>query len=108
MGPTEDIPSRAPLVTHLAAAIPGKLRIGRFCTNCAGIIIAPLLALAHVHSLWTESLLDALIQQGYSFVLGVLYAYWLEKSRSILAPILAHNITDGLTDALWAFGIVQS
>lgn len=84
--------------------MPGKLRIGRFCTNCAGIIIAPLLALAHVHSFWTESLLDALIQPGYAFVLGVLYAYWLANSRSTLA----HNITNGLTDAFWALSIVQS
>jgi hypothetical protein len=108
VGPTEDSPFRAPLVAHLAAAMPGKLGIGRFCANWAGIIIAPLLPLAHLHSFWTESLLDALIQQGYAFVLGVLYAYWLAKSRSTLAPILAHNITDGLTGAFWALSIVQS
>jgi membrane protease YdiL (CAAX protease family) len=108
VGPTEEIPFRALLVTYLATAMPGKLRIGRFTMNWAGILVALLFALAHVHSFWTESLLDALIQQGYAFALGVLYAYWLEKSRSIVAPILAHNVSDGLTVAFWALGIFQS
>jgi hypothetical protein len=26
----------------------------------------------------------------------VLYAYWLEKSRSIIAPIIGHNVSDGV------------
>ena len=108
VGPTEEIPFRALLVTYLATAMPGKLHVGRFSMNWAGIIVALLFALAHVQSFWTESLLDALIQQGYAFVLGVLYAYWLEKSRSILAPILAHNITAGLTVVFWALGIFQT
>jgi hypothetical protein len=33
-------------------------------------------------------------QQIYAFALGVLYAYWLEKSQSILAPIVGHNVGD--------------
>jgi len=27
-------------------------------------------------------------------VLGVLYAYWLEKSKSVVAPIVGHNVGD--------------
>lgn len=33
-------------------------------------------------------------QQIYAFALGVLYAYWLEKSKSIVAPIVGHNVSD--------------
>ncbi len=108
VGPTEEIPFRALLVTYLATAMPGKLRIGRFSMNWAGIIVALLFALAHIQSFWTESVFDALIQQGYAFALGVLYAYWLEKSRSIAAPILAHNVSDGITIVFWALGIFQN
>lgn len=37
---------------------------------------------------------QALGQQVYAFALGVFYAYWLEKSRSIRAPIIGHNAGD--------------
>jgi len=30
----------------------------------------------------------------YAFALGVLYAYWLEKSQSVVAPIVGHNVSD--------------
>jgi uncharacterized protein len=26
--------------------------------------------------------------------LGILYAYWLEKSKSVVAPIIGHNFSD--------------
>ena len=105
VGPTEEIPFRGLLVTYLAVTMPGKLRIGRFNMNWAGIIVALLFALAHIGSFWLESFVDALIQQGYAFAWGVLCAYWLEKSESILAAIVAHNIADGITVVFWALGI---
>ena len=40
VGPTEEIPFRALLVTYLAATMPGKLRMGRFNMNWAGIIVS--------------------------------------------------------------------
>ncbi len=107
VGPTEEIPFRALLVTYLATAMPGKLRLGRFSINGAGVVVALLFALAHLQTFWVENPIDALIQQGYAFTLGVLYAYWLEKSRSIVAPILAHNVSDGITTVFWALGIFQ-
>ena len=87
--------------------MPGKLRFGRFSINGAGVVVALLFALAHLQTFWVENPVDALIQQGYAFMLGVLYAYWLEKSRSIIAPILAHNCSDGITTVFWALGIFQ-
>ncbi|HWA31466.1 MAG TPA: CPBP family intramembrane glutamic endopeptidase [Rhizomicrobium sp.] len=108
VGPTEEIPFRALLVTYLAATMPGKLHIGRFNMNWAGIIVALLFALAHVQSFWMVSWQDALIQQLYAVTWGILYAYWLEKSQSIVAPIIAHNISDGITILFWALGIFQA
>lgn len=94
VGPTEEIPFRALLVTLLAATMPGRLRLGRFEMNWAGILVALLFALLHLANFRLRPWPLALGQQVYAFLLGVLYAYWLEKSRSVVAPIIGHNVGD--------------
>ncbi len=94
VGPTEEIPFRSLLVTYLAATMPGKLRIGRFNMNWAGIIVAVIFALLHANSFDSRHWPQALGQQCYAFALGVFYAYWLEKSKSVVAPIIGHNFSD--------------
>ena len=94
VGPTEEIPFRALLVTYLAATMPGKLHIGRFNMNWAGIIVAVVFALLHATNFSLRAWPEALGQQFYAFALGVLYAYWLEKSKSVVAPIIGHNVGD--------------
>ncbi len=94
VGPTEEIPFRALLVTYLATTMPGKLHIGRFNMNWAGIIVALIFALLHANNFDTRHWPEALGQQFYAFALGVLYAYWLEKSKSVVAPIIGHNVSD--------------
>jgi CAAX protease family protein len=94
VGPTEEIPFRALLVTYLATTMPGKLRLGRYNMFWAGIVVAVIFALLHATSFDTRHWPQALGQQVYAFALGVLYAYWLEKSRSIVAPIVGHNVSD--------------
>lgn len=100
VGPTEEIPIRALLVSFLAATLPGRLSLGRFSMNWAGIIVALIFALLHATSFLTTSWPLALGQQAYAFALGVLYAYWLEKSGSIVAPIIGHNASDFVEYAL--------
>jgi hypothetical protein len=94
VGPTEEIPFRSLLVTYLAATMPGKVRLGRFSMNGAGIVVAAIFALLHASNFFTRHWLEALGQQGYAFALGVLYAYWREKSASVVAPIVGHNVSD--------------
>lgn len=94
VGPTEEIPFRALLVTYLMATMPGKLRMGRFEMSWAGVIVAAMFALLHATNFATRDWPLALGQQIYAFALGVLYAYWLEKSRSVLASSIGHNVGD--------------
>jgi len=94
VGPTEEIPFRALLVTFLAATMPGRLTLGRFNMNWAGVIVALIFALLHANSFIGRPWPLALGQQAYAFALGVIYAYWLEKSRSVIAPIIGHNVSD--------------
>jgi uncharacterized protein len=100
VGPTEEIPFRALLVTYLAATLPGRLRIGRYEMNWAGVIAALIFALLHATNFSVRAWPIALGQQLYAFALGVLYAYWLEKSRSVVAPSIGHNVGDVVEYAL--------
>jgi CAAX protease family protein len=94
VGPTEEILFRSLLVGYLLAAMPAKLRLGRFEMGWAGIIVAAVFAFAHIANLIAHPSWASAGQQLYAFALGVLYAYWFEKSRSVVAPIIGHNVSD--------------
>ena len=102
VGPTEEIPFRALLVTFLAATLPGNIRFGTYKISLAAIIVAALFALAHVNNFWHRPWPQALGQQVYAFGLGLTYAIWLQRSRSILAPIIGHDVGD-LTEYVIVF-----
>jgi membrane protease YdiL (CAAX protease family) len=96
----EEIAFRGLLQTFLMQRTSGRIRFLRYDMHIAGVILAFLFALAHITSFWTQPLPYALGQQVYGFALGILYAYWREKSGSLLAPILGHNFSDGVEYAL--------
>jgi membrane protease YdiL (CAAX protease family) len=48
----------------------------------------------HASSFDTRAWEQALGQQVYALALGVLFAYSLEKSRSIVAPMIGHPFSD--------------
>lgn len=100
VGPSEEIPFRGLMLTFLMQRSSGRVRLGRYEMHAAGVILALLFALAHLTSFWTINVWLALGQQLYAFALGILYAYWREKSGSLLAPILGHNFSDGVEYAL--------
>jgi len=94
VGPTEEIPFRALLVIYLVTTMPGRFRVGRYEMSWAGVIVAVIFALLHASSFDSRHWPEALGQQFYAFALGVLYAYWLEKSGSIVASSIGHNVSD--------------
>lgn len=96
VGPTEEIPFRGLLQTFLMQRSSGRVRLFRYEMHVAGVILALLFAVAHITSFWTENFWLAVGQQIYAFALGILYAYWREKSGSLWAPILGHNLSDGV------------
>jgi uncharacterized protein len=96
VGPTEEIPFRGLLQTFLMQRSSGRVRLWKYDMHVAGVILAILFALAHLSSFWTTNFWIALGQQIYAFALGLLYAYWREKSGSLLAPIIGHNVGDGV------------
>lgn len=105
VGPTEEILFRSLLVGYLIAAMPGKFNVGRYSMSWAGVIVAAIFALAHIASFVTRPSFAAVGQQFYAFALGVLYAYWFEKSRSIVAPIVGHNVSD-VTEYAICFALI--
>jgi membrane protease YdiL (CAAX protease family) len=96
VGPTEEIPFRGLLQTFLMQRTSGRVRFWKYEMHVAGVILALLFAVAHLTSFWTENFWLALGQQIYAFALGILYAYWREQSGSLLAPIIGHNMSDGV------------
>jgi uncharacterized protein len=96
VGPVEESLFRGLLVTYLMATLPGRIALGRYEMSAAGVIVALFFALAHVLDFFTRPFLMALGQQVYAFILGVFYAYWFEKSRSLVAPIVGHNVGDAV------------
>jgi membrane protease YdiL (CAAX protease family) len=84
------------LQTFLTLRTSGRVRLWKFEMHIAGVILALLFAVAHITSFWTENAWLAAGQQIYAFALGILYAYWREKSGSLLAPIIGHNMSDGV------------
>jgi membrane protease YdiL (CAAX protease family) len=99
-GASEETLFRGLLVTYLAAAMPGRVSFRGYTMNGAGVVVAALFALAHFGNFFLRPFPMALGQLVYAFALGVLYAYWFEKSRSLLAPIVGHNVSNVVEQGL--------
>jgi len=100
VGICEETLFRGLLLGILEAMSPSRLRFGTFSISTAGVTIALLFALAHASSFATEAWPVALGQQIYAFGIGVFYVWMRERSRSLLAPILLHSVSDFMEDAL--------
>jgi uncharacterized protein len=96
----EEIAFRGLLQTFLMKHASGRIRLFKYDMHVAGVILALLFALAHATNFSVRHFWLALGQQIYAFALGILYAYWYEKSGSLLASIVGHNIGDGVEYAL--------
>ena len=107
VGPSEEVLFRGLLVTYLVTAIPGRVFFRHYDVSAGGVIVAAIFALAHIGSFFTHSFPAALGQTIYAFALGVFYAYWFEKSKSLLAPVIGHNISD-VVEYILIFGMVSA
>ena len=96
---SEEVLFRALLVTYLAVAMPGRVHLRGHAMNAAGLAVAAVYALYVAD--WVHQPFEiALGQMAAGFVAGAAYAYWLEKSKSVLAPIAGHAVAGGAQFAL--------
>jgi membrane protease YdiL (CAAX protease family) len=87
---------RGLLVGMLAALVPGRVRVGAIDLPLAGVLVAALFGLAHYASFQVDPLWMAIAQQLYAFAFGLIYVWLMERSRSLVAPIIAHGVGDAL------------
>ena len=93
-GLSEEPLYRGLLVTFLIATLPGRVGLWRYEMSVGGVIVALIFSFAHFGSFFVRPFLEAGGQFVYAFALGVLYAYWFEKSKSLLAPVVGHNVSN--------------
>jgi membrane protease YdiL (CAAX protease family) len=91
-GLAEETIFRGLLVGMLAVLVPGRLRIGRLDLPVAAYLVALMFGLAHYQSFMVDPLHQALAQQIYAFAWGLTYVWLMERSRSLLAPMVAHGV----------------
>ena len=94
---------RGLLVGLLTALVPGRVRVGAVDLPLSGVLVAVLFGLAHYTSFQVDPLWMAIAQQLYAFAFGLIYVWLMERSRSLVAPIIAHGVGDALEVAavLW-------
>src|SRR5262249_23443672 len=100
IGPADEILFRGLLTNYLFARIPGRVGFRGFSLGAGGLVAAVLFALAYVGHFLTNAWYVALGQMAYGLVFGIFLAYWLEKSRSVVAPIIAESIAQLIKYAL--------
>ena len=99
-GTVEEILFRGLLMTFLVQRMSGRARFGKFDLHVGGVIVAVLFAIVHMTSFWTDTFRLAAAQQAYAFLWGIAYAYWREKSGSLLPSIVGHNVGNFVADVL--------
>jgi len=94
VGPTEEIPYRSLLLGYLTAAMPGKVRFLNIRMNGAGVVVALVFGLGHLMNFGQMPFWGLIRQVLGAFVFSLSCAYWFERSRSVLAPIVFYNVWD--------------
>jgi hypothetical protein len=88
------VPRSPTNVSHAAHFRPRTLLKIRHARrrSCSRTIVRP----RSSHQLLDRKLLDSARPADLCIALEILYAYWREKSGSLLAPIIGHNASDGV------------
>jgi len=87
---------RGLLVGLLVVLTPGRVRLGAFEVPAAAVLVAAMFGIAHYDTFFHSPLHLALAQQVYAFAWGVIYVWLMERSRSLLAPTIAHGVGNGV------------
>lgn len=95
-GLAEETIFRGLLVGGLVLFVRERVRAGNFEIPLAGVVVALLFCLAHWRSFIVDPLHMAIAQQSYAFAWGLIYVWLMERSRSLLAPIIAHGTGNAL------------
>ncbi|MCH8941170.1 MAG: CPBP family intramembrane metalloprotease [Bacteroidetes bacterium] len=95
-GLSEEIVARGLMMTYLMKKFNGHIKFLKWDIHVAGVIVAVLFALMHISSFWSGNLIYAIGQQLYALILGLCFAYFYEKSKSLVSPIIAHNVSNGI------------
>jgi membrane protease YdiL (CAAX protease family) len=95
-GLAEETIFRGVLVGMLVVLVPGRVRIGRLDLPVAAYFVALMFGLAHYQSFQVDPFYEALAQQLYAFAWGLAYVWLMERSRSLLAPMIAHGLSDAV------------
>jgi membrane protease YdiL (CAAX protease family) len=99
-GTVEEVVFRGLLVSWLATRVSGRVRLFGREQHVAGVVVAVLFALAHAGNFARRPFLEALGQQLYALAFALFYSYWLDRSRSVVAPIIGHNVSNGVEYAI--------
>ncbi|WP_438628000.1 lysostaphin resistance A-like protein [Microbulbifer sp.] len=91
-GLAEETVFRGLLVGMLVVLVPGRVRLGSFEVPFAAVAVGLLFSVAHYETFLVDPLHLAIAQQLYAFVWALVYVWLMEKSRSLLAPIIAHGL----------------
>ncbi|GGF28672.1 hypothetical protein GCM10010954_29680 [Halobacillus andaensis] len=96
-GTSEEILFRGLIQTFLAVYLTNVYKIRGIELPLAGVVAALIFTLAHFHfSLFPFEVIHYNIPQLImAFVLGIFYSITFHYTRSLLAPIIAHNLSNG-------------
>jgi hypothetical protein len=93
-GPNEELVFRSFLVGGLGLFVPGRMRLGNFEVPLAGVVVAVLFGAAHYQSFFHDRLAMAVAQQIYAVAFAILYVWLMERANSVVAPMIAHGLSD--------------
>ncbi|HTW35256.1 MAG TPA: CPBP family intramembrane glutamic endopeptidase [Rhizomicrobium sp.] len=99
-GPSDEVLLRGLIMTYLMMAMPGRITVRGYAMSGAGVVVAALYALAHLGNFFLLPFGIAFGQVVYMFAQGILFAYWYEKSRSLVAPIIGHSLAGMIQQGL--------
>ncbi len=101
-GTCEEPLFRGFVMTVLYLSWAGTLRLGKIEMPHAGLWATALFMIAHIGFSLNPLAVHhfSITQQAQAMLLGLLYAYYFHKTRSLLAPVLVHNLFNFLLTGL--------